>query len=205
MPQLDVPVVAKSADSVPVPAPSSPTPSDNHVYFTSHVDTDTVVALMKQIRDVETNLRTARVAQRIPDDWPKLPIYLHVSSGGGGLFAGLSAADQLEAIKWPIVSIVEGYTCSAATLISMSCQQRTILPGSYMLIHQLFSVSWGNYEQLKDDMRINDMLMEQLWNFYARRSNLKLKEVKKRLKHDYWMSAQQALNDGFVDAIYRPM
>lgn len=205
MPTLDAPVVAKAADAAPVPVSLSPTPNDNHVYFTGHVDADTVVTLMRQIRDVETNLRTVRVAQRIPDDWPKLPIYLHVSSGGGGLFAGLSAADQLAAVPWPIVSIVEGYTCSAATLISMSCQRRTILPGSYMMIHQLGSVSWGNYEQLKDDMRVNDMIMEQLWDFYTRRSNLKMKEVKKRLKHDYWMNAQQALTDGFVDDIYTPL
>ena len=61
-----------------------------------------------------------------------------------------------------INTVVDGCAASAATLMSVAGHTRLIKEHSYILIHQLSSLFWGNYEQLKDDMQNNDKFMEMI-------------------------------------------
>lgn len=171
---------------------------DNHVYFYSTVNADRCLALIQKIREVDTKLRTEQASR---DMLHPTPIWLHIQSGGGLLFAGLAMADQLSHIKSPIYSIVEGYCASAATLISMSATRRLIQPSAFFLIHQLSSGAWGKYDELRDEMHLLDMAMETMIKFYCNKSNLSKRQIKKLLKRDSWFSAQDALAAGFVDEI----
>lgn len=175
----------------------------NHVYFYADVDSDRCLAMIRTIRELDNSLRNERGSRSLPDDFPMTPIWLHIQSNGGGLFAGMAAADQLAVIRSPIYSVVEGVCASAATLISMSCARRYILPGAFMLVHQLWSVAWGKYEELKDEMHLLGMAMERLTDFYERRTNLSREEVAEMLKRDTWMDAERCLELGFVDEIMR--
>lgn len=173
----------------------------NHVYFYSSVGADRSLALMRALREVDSTLRAERAARDLPDDHPATPIWLHVYSGGGGVFAGFNLADQIKTIQTPIYSVVEGLCASAATLISMSCTRRYIRPRSIMMMHQIGSVMWGTYEQLKDEMKLLDILMEQLTQFYVEHSQLDAEKVREMLKRDTWLSAEEALAAGLVDAV----
>jgi ATP-dependent protease ClpP protease subunit len=145
--------------------------------------------------------RNEHLSRNLPKGYPRTPIWLHVHSGGGDLFAGLSMADQLRQIDTPIYSIVEGYCASAATLISMSCSKRFIQPSAFVLIHQLSAISWGTYEQLRDDMHMYDMAMEKLVEFYKQNTKLKRKQIKEMLKRDSWFQASECLQHGLADEL----
>lgn len=112
---------------------------DNHVYFYAVVDSDRSLALMRVIREIDVKLENEHGSRNLPPDFPRTPIWLHIHSYGGELFAGLGVADQLQGIRTPIYSIVEGCTASAATLIAMACTRRYIMPTAFILIHQLSS------------------------------------------------------------------
>lgn len=174
---------------------------NNHIYFYSYVDTDRTLALIKSVRKLDHELRNEFMTRDLPDTHPMTPIWLHVQSGGGGLFAGLAVADQLRQIKSPLYSIVEGYCGSAATLISMSCKERYIQPSAFMLIHQLSSIHWGTYEQLKDEMHLTDMAMERLVKFYTENSRMDEEKIRDLLKRDSWFNAQECVELGLVDKV----
>ncbi len=173
---------------------------DNHIYFYADVDSDRCLALMRSIRQVDSSLRQEYLSRDM-EGLPPTPIWLHIHSYGGDLFTGFSVADQLAMIKTPIYSIVEGICASAATLISMSCVKRFILPSSFMLIHQLSGVKWGTHEQFKDEMTLQSKAMDRLVEFYARRSRVSVEDVRSMLMRDYWMDAETCLKQGFVDEI----
>jgi len=175
---------------------------DNHVYFYSYVDDDRILALMKTIRVKDSVLRNERDTRALPDGFPMTPIWLHISTGGGNLFSGLAAADQLETIKTPIYSLVEGYCASAGTFISMSCTKRFATPSSFMLIHQFSSFTFGTYEEFKDDMKLQEMLMNKLVKFYIEHSKLDEEKVRELLKHDSWFDSEQCKELGLVDDVY---
>lgn len=175
---------------------------DNHIYYYADVDSDRCLALIRSVREADSKLRAEHLSRGL-DTEPMTPIWIHIHSYGGSLFAAFSLADQLTMIKSPLYAIVEGIAASAATLIAMSCDKRYILPNSFMMIHQLSSFMWGKYEEFKDEMGLQDKLMERLVQFYADKTELSRKEVKKMLKRDFWMDADDCVEKGFADEILR--
>lgn len=173
---------------------------DNHIYYYADVDSDRCLALIRAVREADSKLRAEHLSRGL-DGQPMTPIWIHVHSYGGSLFAALSLADQLTMIKSPLYAIVEGIAASAATLIAMSCEKRYILPNSFMMVHQLSSFMWGKYEEFKDEMELQNKLMERLKNFYAEKSNMSKEDIETMLKRDYWMDAQECVERGFVDEI----
>ncbi len=175
---------------------------DNHVYFYADVDSDRCLALMRAIRETDADLRSEHLSRGL-DGSPYTPIWLHIHSYGGDLFAGFSVADQLSMIKSPVYAIVEGISASAATLIAMVCTRRYILPNSFMLIHQLSSQMWGTHEQFKDEMNLQSKAMDRLVEFYAAHSKVAAEQIREMLAHDFWMDAEACIENGFVDEILR--
>ena len=52
-----------------------------------------------------------------------------------------------------------------------------------MLIHQLSSGMWGKYEELKDDMKNNDLLMQTIKNIYLKHTKVPKKKLTTLLKN----------------------
>ena len=173
---------------------------DNHIYFYADVDSDRCLALIRAIREADSELRQQYLSRGL-EGMPLTPIWLHIHSYGGDLFTGFSLADQLAMVKSPIYSVIEGICASAATLISMSCTRRFILPSSFMLIHQLSGFKWGTHEEFKDEMTLQNKAMERLAEFYSRRAKPSIDEVRAMLTRDYWMDAETAVAQGFADEI----
>ena len=72
---------------------------------------------------------------------------------------------------------------------------------SFMLIHQLSSGMWGKYEELKDDMKNNDLLMKTIKDLYQERTKIPKTKLNQILKHDLWFDAKTCLRYGLVDDI----
>src|SRR5574341_1450733 len=68
---------------------------NNHIYFYADVNTDRTLDLIRQIREVDDWLCNERRSRCLTDGQDPTPIWLHIQSGGGSLFAGFSVADQL--------------------------------------------------------------------------------------------------------------
>lgn len=177
--------------------------TDNHVYFYAYADSDRVLALLKSIREIDATLRKEHISRAIPD-LPPTPIWLHINSAGGSLLDAFSAADQLAMIQTPVYSVVEGVCASAATLLSLGCTKRFILPNAFMLIHALQSGMWGKYQEFKDRARVLDMIMEKMIGFYVRTTKLSEEQVRKCLERDSWFNAEQCVELGLADEILMP-
>lgn len=172
-----------------------------HVYFYSEINSDRCLALIQELRAIDAVLRVERQSRNLPERFPMVPIWLHVNSPGGYLTDGFAVSDQLAQIASPVYSIIEGQCASAATLLSMACRKRYITPSSMVLIHQLSGMSWGTYEQIKDEMKAMDMLMSKLCNFYKFHSNLGEQTIKGILQRDSWFNAEMCVENGIVDEI----
>lgn len=173
---------------------------DNHIYFYADVDSDRCLALMRSIRETDAALRTEYVSRGL-EGQAMTPIWLHIHSYGGDLFAGFSVADQLRMIQSPVYTVVEGICASAATLIALSATRRYILPNSFMLIHQLSSMMWGTHEQFKDELNLQNKAMDRLVEFYAENTNTTEEQLREMLRRDFWMDAKSCVENGFVHEV----
>lgn len=169
----------------------------NHIYFYCSVSKKTCLKL---------NIELRKIAQNIIDNGKNLLnenkyIYLHINSFGGSVFSAFSTIDTIINLPVPVVSIIEGAAASAATMISVVCNYRIIYPNSYMLIHQLSSMSWGKMDELEDEMENLKELMRRIKLIYKNKSKIDKKNLDEILKHDLWWDSKKCLKMGLVDRI----
>ena len=179
----------------------SVTVRDNHIYFYGKVSNSNCLKLNLALRDIEKRLNMVRMDLQVDN----LKIYLHINSFGGSVFAALSSIDSIRNSLFPVVSIIEGAAASAATLMSVVCQERIIRKNAYMLIHQMSSGFWGKMEEIKDEMINLKKLTKKLKRIYREHtelnnstSDVKLNQI---LTRDLWWDSDECLKYGLVDEI----
>ena len=169
----------------------------NHIYFYSDVNKKSAMDLNIKLKDVEKEILEMYKSHNFHKEY----IYLHINSYGGCVFSCLSIIDTINNLKVPVVSIVEGAAASAATMISIVCDQRLIHQNAYMLIHQLSSSYWGKMDQIEEEITNLKELMEKIKQIYNKHSNINNQQIDDILKHDYWWNAQKCIEHGLVDQI----
>ena len=157
---------------------------------------------MRQIRELDQHLRWERFSRSLGPEF-QVPIWLHINSEGGDLFAAFAIADQIQQIQTPIYSVIEGLGASAATIISVACHKRYIQPSAYMLVHQFSTWFAGKHEDFKDEMALQEMLIARMVEFYSTHTVLSKDDLSERLKHDFWMNAERAVDLNFADEILK--
>lgn len=178
---------------------------ENHIYFTTDVTMNSINKLTKIIFAANREFDLLRQTCKFAEITPK-PIYLRITSTGGDLFAGLRGIDVIQSSELPIYTIIEGYAISAGSVLFLSGKKRFMSKNAYLLIHQLSSYEGGGtFEQLKDSMKNDAMLMNRLYDFYiksSRNSKLTMEVIREVLKHDIYWNYRTCEKYGLVDGIY---
>lgn len=170
---------------------------DNKVFFYCPVGHKEVLELNKILTRLDTDMQV--VGLKLGVEPP--PIELHIHSDGGSVFSGLAAMDYILRCKTPVHTYIDGSAASAATLMSIAGKKRFIHKNSFMLIHQLSTFLHGKYEEFKDEIRNQEMLMDTIKRSYKEYSKMSDDEIKELLKHDLWLDSKTALDFGLVDEI----
>jgi ATP-dependent protease ClpP protease subunit len=173
----------------------------NKIYFYSGVTRQDNLVLNKLLNSTGNKLKNTQQVLQLPEA-PK--IHLHINSYGGSVFAGFGSVDYIRNCKVPVVSIIDGCAASAATIMSVVATERYINEHAFMLIHQLSSGMWGKFEDMKDDMKNNEMLMSKIIKIYEEHTKIPKTKIKDILKRDIWWDAKTCLKYGLVDDIITP-
>ena len=156
----------------------------NHLYYHNDVDEKSVDLVKRLMRDYLD--KTIEAKNNMCGTFTLKPLFLHIYSFGGDVYAGLSLYDFINEYKKtvPVYTVVEGIAASAATIISIAGNKRYITPNSYMLIHQVSTYIGGNFEQIKDEFGNCEKIMKQLKEIYATKTKVTRKQLLDILKLD---------------------
>lgn len=171
----------------------------NQIYFYSDIETPSILKLTKELLLLSNKL----LYQKITDDTNNQNIVLNIKSFGGYFFSGIAGMDKIITSHIPITTIIDGCCASAATFLSLVGERRKIHSHAYMLIHQLSSSFWGKYSDFEDEKINLDKMMDtikEIYNYYTKVPEKKINQI---LKHDIWFTAQECLDYGMVDEIYK--
>jgi ATP-dependent Clp endopeptidase proteolytic subunit ClpP len=171
----------------------------NRIYYYVDVSDESCLDLNKALQEKSDELRTIS----LKNGFGRPTIYLHISSFGGKMFAGISSMDTILRLKKDvdIITIVEGGVASAGTFLSVVGTKRWMTENSYMLIHQLTGSSRGKYSEQKDAMENIESLMEFIRETYKKYTKVPKEELDKILDHDLWWDANKCLEMKLVDKI----
>jgi ATP-dependent protease ClpP protease subunit len=171
---------------------------NNHIYFHTEVDRKSISDLIRLIREAESYCLTMMHQLRVDS----IPIYLHIYSDGGLVYAAFLAMDVIRACSVPVYSVIEGSTASAGTLMSIVCTKRFIRPSAYMLIHQIRNEIGGKMTEIVDEYKNTSALMESCRQLYTEHTNLSARKLEKLLSHEIWLNATQVIQYGLADELY---
>lgn len=171
---------------------------NNHVYFHAEVNRGTIFDLIGHIRAAQESCMLMQFRYGVEE----VPVYLHINSFGGSVFDAMTAIDTIIASKIPIYTIIEGATASAGTLMSVVGKKRFITPNAHMLIHQLSSSYWGKMNELEDEFKNLQSIMDRIKNIYKEHAKIPKKELSEILKHDLWWDSEKCIRFGLVDEIW---
>ena len=155
--------------------------------------------------EVNENMASVVVSQLLylQSENPKAPIHMYINSPGGSVVDGLAIVDTMNLISCPVYTYCIGQCASMGSIFLTSGENghRYALPNSRIMIHQVSGGSQGTYEDMKRSIDEAGRLNELLAGIISKTTNKPLKEVKKDMDRDYFMSADEALKYGIVDKV----
>lgn len=164
-----------------------------------------IVFLGTPITDQIANLIIAQLLFLDRED-PEREISLYIHSPGGIISAGLAIYDTMQLIRAPISTIAVGMAASMATVLLTAGikGRRFALPHSTIHLHQPL----GGVEGQAADIEIaaREILRQRalLNNLLKKHTGLSDEQIERFTDRDFYMTAEQAVQYGIVDAILRP-
>jgi ATP-dependent protease ClpP protease subunit len=185
--------------TISINASSNQSPTqDNHIYFYSQIDSDTVLDLNKQIDETAKQMQIIQISLGLSDP---PPIKLHINSRGGEVASALAASDKIASCVVPIHTYCEGEIASGATLMAVSGHKRFITKHSFFLIHELSAEFWGKLADFTDEMQNLSLMMDVIKQIYTNHTKIPNESLIDLLKHDLYITPEMCLEWGIVDEI----
>lgn len=139
------------------------------------------------------------------------PVNVRISSLGGVVDDGLDIRQQF-VDHGDVTAYLYGLVASSATIAALGAKKVCISKYCMFLVHKVSNWvdAWGQYnadqlQQLIDDLKENKLQNDKfdlvLANMYADKCKKKVDEILDVLKEGRWLTAQEAMDYGFVDEI----
>lgn len=163
---------------------------------------DRVIFLTGQVEDHMANLVVAQLLF-LESENPDKDIFLYINSPGGSVTAGMSIYDTMQFIKPNVSTLCVGQACSmgAFLLAGGAPGKRYVLPNSRVMIHQPL----GGFQGQASDIQIHAQeilaIKNKLNTLLAEHTGQPMDVIERDTDRDNFMSAQQAVDYGIVDAI----
>ncbi|ELK2035597.1 ATP-dependent Clp endopeptidase proteolytic subunit ClpP [Vibrio vulnificus] len=161
-----------------------------------------VIFLTGQVEDHMANLVVAQLLF-LESENPDKDIFLYINSPGGSVTAGMSIYDTMQFIKPNVSTVCMGQACSmgAFLLAGGAPGKRYVLPNSRVMIHQPL----GGFQGQASDIQIHAQeiltIKTKLNKLLAEHTGQPLEVVERDTDRDNFMSADQAVEYGLVDAV----
>jgi ATP-dependent Clp protease protease subunit len=137
-------------------------------------------------------------------------INLVISSGGGSVTEGMGIADLIANYPNETTATGIGLVASIATVVLLSADKVKMTENAFLMIHRPWSYTMGNADELEATAELLDKMEAKLLDIYTA-SVYKRKGKQKDLDNkitemmaaETWMTAQEALEFGFIDEIVK--
>lgn len=134
------------------------------------------------------------------------PLRVVINSPGGSVYEAILIHNMIA--DWPeeVTTHVPAIAASAATLLSMVGDKRTMADNAEYMIHNPYVIMAGNAKELRAMANKIDKTGEKILDMYDRVSTLSRDEIKDFLDGEEgfdgtYFTAHEALDAGFVDSI----
>jgi ATP-dependent protease ClpP protease subunit len=139
-------------------------------------------------------------------------VLINISSSGGSIIEGMAISEMIALYAGKTTTRGIGIVASAATIILMAGKKKEMTKNSFFMMHNSWGGVEGNVFELEKTIELLRMFDEQMAAIYTAQLESKgkliggskektLEEVKKMMSAETWLTADEALEMGFIDMI----
>lgn len=139
-------------------------------------------------------------------------VLINISSSGGSIVEGMAISEMIALYHGKSTTRGIGIVASAATIILMAGKKKEMTKNSFFMIHNSWGGVEGNANDLEKTVMLLKMFDDQMAQIYTAQLESKgklmyddkdktLEEIKKMMAAETWLTAEEALDMGFIDMI----
>lgn len=128
-------------------------------------------------------------------------ITVWINSPGGDVYAASSIYTSLKEHKGKVTVKVDGYACSAASVIAMAGDEILMSPTSIIMIHNPWGAFAGEAADMRHAAEILDQVKETILNAYQLKTKKSRSKISQMMDEETWMSSTTAIKEGFADNV----
>ncbi|MBN3779196.1 Clp protease ClpP [Burkholderia sp. Ac-20345] len=132
-------------------------------------------------------------------------IVVAINSMGGDVFDAFAIYNAVRRYAGKVTGRVDGVAASAASLILMACDTIEMPSNARLMIHNPHTVAAGESGDLRKLADLLDSMSDSMMAAYVERSGRTEEEVRAIMDAETWLTAAQAKEQGFCDAIVDPI
>lgn len=125
-------------------------------------------------------------------------LVIHLNSPGGSAFDGIAIYNRLKSHKGKVTIHVDGWACSAASIIAMAADELIMGAGSMMMIHEASTIVWGSKTLMRKEAEMLEKLEDGIIDIYMTRANVEREEIRNMVNEETWFSANESIEIGFA-------
>lgn len=152
-----------------------------------------------------TEVQSGRIAREVMEaECVSRRIHVRINSNGGEVYSGIAIFNALRQSKADIRIYVDGIAASMASVIALCGKPVEMSKYARLMLHSVSGGCYGNKQDLQRCMEEIESLEGSLSEIYAGRLGISQEEVRQTYfdGEDHWLTAQEALDLGFIDGIY---
>ena len=157
-----------------------------------------VEILLYDTIDSRNGIGAQGFAEDLRDTGDVKRISLRVNSPGGDVFEGLTIYNTLIRHSAEVIVDIDGMALSIASVIALSGDVVRMAENAMFMIHDPWSRFEGSSDEFRDQADLMDKIKSSLVDTYVARTDLSPGRVSEMMSDETWMSASEALSEGFV-------
>lgn len=154
---------------------------------------------------IEDNMASLIIAQLLflESENPEKEVSIYINSPGGVVTAGLAIYDTMQFMQCEVSTICIGQAASMGSLLlsAGSKGKRYALPHARIMVHQPSGGTQGQATDILIHAEEILRLKQKLNEIYVKHTGQNIQRVIDTLERDKFMSAQEAVEFGLIDAV----
>lgn len=148
---------------------------------------------------------TAKSFQKELSSIKSKEIDLHINSPGGSVFDGFAIYNQLVQHPATVTTYIDGLAASIASVIALAGDRIIMAGNALMMVHNPSGMSYGTSEDMRKMADTLDTVRDSMLSIYTARTGKTDQEIITLLDAETWMSAEDAMQHGFIDEVSAEM
>lgn len=163
----------------------------SHKIYLYDTDTDCIGSGTLSLVEIQNQLEAAAGQD----------VEVHISSAGGSAFDAIAIYDLLKKYPGNVTTYIDALAASAASIVAMAGENIIMSKYALLMIHKPMVGSGGNADELLKDVQMLNVVQSRLAQIYMDKTQLDEVTINSLINSVTWMTADQALDLGFIDLV----